>query len=100
MLLQPGEGWADPESHERLRVPVDEPTRVFKDPGDRLDDQRQGVRLDLRGLPYKAARALAVKAGWNPRRLTPDMVISAEFQAGRLNFLVDKGDVVLDASLG
>ena len=41
---------------------------------------------DYVGLPYEAARALAVKAGWNPRRLTPDMVISAEFRAARLNF--------------
>jgi hypothetical protein len=55
---------------------------------------------DYVGLPYEAARALAVKAGWNPRRLTSDMVISAEFQAERLNLLVGKDDIVLDASLG
>lgn len=52
------------------------------------------------GLTYEAARALAVKMGWNPRRLTPDMVISAEYQAGRLNLLVGEDDVVIDASLG
>ena len=32
---------------------------------------------DYVGLPYEAARTLAVKADWDPRRLTPDMVISA-----------------------
>ena len=52
------------------------------------------------GLPFARARALAAGRGWEPRRLTADMVITAEYKHGRLNLLVGDDDVVEDASLG
>ena len=52
------------------------------------------------GLPFARAWALAAGRGWDPRRLTADMVVTAEYKHGRLNLLVGEDDVVVDASLG
>ena len=57
-------------------------------------------RDDYIGLPFARARALAEGRGWDPRRLTADMVVTAEYKHGRLNLLVGEDDVVVDASLG
>lgn len=57
-------------------------------------------RDDYIGLPSSRAQALAADRGWEPRRLTADMVITADYKQGRLNLLVGDDDVVVDASLG
>lgn len=44
-------------------------------------------RDDYIGLPFARARALAAGRGWDPRRLTADMVITAEYKQERLNLL-------------
>ena len=55
---------------------------------------------DYVGLSYAEARVLAAGRGWEPRRLSRDDVITAEFNPDRINLLVNENDAVVYASVG
>lgn len=54
----------------------------------------------LVGLSYQEAASRVESLGLQPRRLTPDMLVTMEYNARRINLHVDAAGVVVDASRG
>lgn len=52
------------------------------------------------GLPSPEALARGEAAGWHVQRVTRDMVVTMDFQPGRLRLFVDDDDVVVRAQVG
>lgn len=65
-----------------------------------VPDAESFDKHDYVGLAAETAWEHAEQRGWKPRRIAPDMVVTLEFKAGRLNLFVDEDDQVVDASIG